>query len=670
METVYKINLRFSLPTQALSMFHAVQGDSGTRIIEATILDDNGQPYDIASGITAKFVCKKSDGTGTEHSTGVSISGSVVTVELSEQDLACPGRVYAAIVLMQGDDELTTFPFWYQVEPRPMGNNIESDNDYQTLKDIIEDAEGIGINAVKWVEQDLTDAQQAQARTNIDAASETDVSDLKDDLSEISESFENANYFDRANAELANLMSTPVLVSPKIAVNAGDTFYLSYHSLSPTNLVATPFFTIQYYDVNGTLTGNAGFWVQGVTIPSGTVEIQFIVAQTTAQYIMVAKDAVATTFEEYFEPYTTAYDKIAREDIAELQDVTVKVDEELVFPENFFGVVGKEINVYYENGIQYGDVNTFAKCDISGTLGGTERFCDRLIWTPNASGITEETISFYKGNTKTASLTHEMNFVAAPADTGSGTIKVLVIGDSKVAFGQPTGYMQDIFNDDSMTLELLGTRWGNNSRDSDTTNRHEGRSSWGAYHYCIAQTHGGLTNPFYNTSEVDTVYHTHFDFSKYMTDQGYSGVDYVIINLGTNDFGNSTYIYRSDISAMIKSIHNYDSNIKVIVGLFEGVYIPKLEWATRNASFMEFRKAVMSDHSNEANVYLNPMYLSMSLYDDYAYTTEPLSQADEVVGNGKTRHYVADGIHQNPAGFYKNAMSMYAIIKCIEAGLV
>ena len=495
-----------------------------------------------------------------------------------------------------------------------------------------------------------------------------DVDDLKNAFIEVTELIKSRNWFDSANAEATTIMGTPVLVSPLVAVEEGQIFYYSYHLYDPNGLIKTQFYTIRYYNSEKTLTGNAGYWVQGVTIPSGVAYVSFISAQPTAQYIMVEEGIQTLQWEAYFEPYRTAKDTVARTDLAELKSIVVTSAEELQFTDKIYGVVGHELNVYYENGIRYGTMDTIAKCDIGGSLANCERYRDRLIWKPATSGTTSETISMYKSDTKTATKAKNVNFVCAPANAGSGTVKVLVIGDSKVQYGQVTGYLQDIFNNDSMTLELLGTRWGNNCTDDDTTNRHEGRGAWGAYQYCNAQSSATYTNPFYDASYTNPTYGGHFNFSKYMADQSYSGVDYVFINLGTNDFGNSPSTYYTNIMAIISSIHAYDSNVVVIPALIEGVYANKLEWATRNEAFFAFRQRLM-DSINEANVYLNPMYLSMDLHNDYPFTSVPLSYADEFVNDGKTRLYCADGIHQNPAGFYKNAVSMYAIIKCIEAGI-
>lgn len=211
MEQIYNIALMFSKEAVLGTYFTAVQGDVGTRIIRAAIYNDNGTPFNPGTGVAAKYVSRKADGTGTEHSDGVSISGNMVDVELAEQDLAAPGIVYAAIVLMKDDTELTSIPFRFKVMPRPVGADVRSQNDYEAYNkalDALSNAPIIdpvtnhwktwsvdqeqyidtgviasGEGAVSYaIDQSLTEAQKSKARANIDAASETDVSDLKENL--------------------------------------------------------------------------------------------------------------------------------------------------------------------------------------------------------------------------------------------------------------------------------------------------------------------------------------------------------------------------------------------------------------------------------------------------------------------------------------------------------
>ena len=138
----------------------------------------------------------------------------------------------------------------------------------------------------------------------------------------------------------------------------------------------------------------------------------------------------------------------------------------------------------------------------------------------------------------------------------------LVIGDSTVAYNHMTQAMLDEFTAADKTLTLIGTR-------GTAPNLHEGRAGATAKEYCTQATAAGVTNPFYN-SETG-----HFDFNQYMTEQGYTAPDFVIIQLGINDLYN-VGMANSDaaieetagyVCEMIESIHAYDANIRVLVNL-------------------------------------------------------------------------------------------------------
>ena len=210
MEKAYQIELRLSTVPSLAPLFAVVQGDTGTRIIEASLLDDDGTAFEPDEGVTAAYWSRKPDGTGTQHSSGVSISGNVVTVELAEQDTAAAGKVYAAIELSKDGGVLCAMPFWFKVAPKPTGTGTASSNDYQLIEEAAEAANeaadnaneaagkapyidsttyhwmawdndakeyadtGVPANGVQGsvfynVAQSLTAAQKLQARENIDA---------------------------------------------------------------------------------------------------------------------------------------------------------------------------------------------------------------------------------------------------------------------------------------------------------------------------------------------------------------------------------------------------------------------------------------------------------------------------------------------------------------------
>lgn len=133
---------------------------------------------------------------------------------------------------------------------------------------------------------------------------------------------------------------------------------------------------------------------------------------------------------------------------------------------------------------------------------------------------------------------------------------MLVIGDSTVDQEVMTQKLLDHFVSQNKTLTLLGTLGSGD-------NKNEGRAGWKASDYLTDRQYQGITNPFYNPSTAT------FDFSYYMTNQGYLTPDFVVLQLGINDLG-STEDYASIwtcIKTMIDSILTYDNTIKILLNL-------------------------------------------------------------------------------------------------------
>lgn len=147
------------------------------------------------------------------------------------------------------------------------------------------------------------------------------------------------------------------------------------------------------------------------------------------------------------------------------------------------------------------------------------------------------------------------------SNSGSGvTKKVMFIGDSITAEGTYVKQVYDLFSDDVSNIELIGTLGGE-------TNKHEGRGGWSAKTYCTQKSYNGNNNAFLNPST------NKFDFSYYMSQNSFRGVDIVFINLGINDLNENPYSdtnYANIINyykQMISSIKAYNSNVKILCGL-------------------------------------------------------------------------------------------------------
>lgn len=181
-------NLRIDLCRCGVpSQIAAVQGEGNTRVVVVTLFD-KGIAWEIPAETTAALAFEKPDGTRGLYDTlpngdpATTLQGNMVQVTLAPQVLTAAGRVKASVVLYDKDmDTLATFPFWIAVEANPAaGEQISNDYyKYSTLEELNQAIEalsgGNSPDAVLIVPQTLNDAQKAQARKNIGAASVEEV---------------------------------------------------------------------------------------------------------------------------------------------------------------------------------------------------------------------------------------------------------------------------------------------------------------------------------------------------------------------------------------------------------------------------------------------------------------------------------------------------------------
>lgn len=303
-------------------------------------------------------------------------------------------------------------------------------------------------------------------------------------------------------------------------------------------------------------------------------------------------------------------------------------------------VVGNEFKMYYKN--------VLSRCT------------DRL-WLSNVSGITVKRYKDYLSITATEAVTKSINWKVydeAFNVLGSGTIqviataeksqtaKVLIIGDSTVTQSNAISQkLLDCFSSSGGSLTLLGTR-------GTSPALHEGRAGWSAKDYCTKASDSSYTNPFYNNG---------FDFSYYMTQQGYSGVDVVVIQLGINDIFSMTYenftatATLGYIQQMVSSIVTYNSSIKIIVNLLS---VPNGD----GTSFTEKYGTSQIDFVNLTN----SIRMSKALIDKFTDDSYVTISPNNCVLDSKTD--INDGVHPNATGYAKLGQAIYETINGIFNG--
>jgi len=361
-----------------------------------------------------------------------------------------------------------------------------------------------------------------------------------------------------------------------------------------------------------------------------------------------------------------------------IESITGNIDAqenkaEIVLPSTVYGVIGQEFDLYKGNALMYGNIGSVASVKFVDFINQWVETDSRFSCLPNATRNQYPQFSLYKYSIKSKDAFKNLHLIITdPASLSGKSRDILVIGDSKVAGGRLPQVLKILCTNAGMDVGKLKGSLYSSAFDV----YHEGRSGWSSVDY-MAESKGSTANLFYHNGT--------FDFSYYMEQQNYSSMDYVFINLGTNDYANASglgsdaYVatFISNIETMINSIHTYDPNIKVIVGLAEGVCTAQKSSASEeelsnlNARARLLNKACIAKWDNSTfisnKVWLCPIYLSMDMENDYVMTEEPLSQWDGTYNTGKTRFRITDKMHQNNVGYAKNATYMFSTLAYIES---
>jgi lysophospholipase L1-like esterase len=320
---------------------------------------------------------------------------------------------------------------------------------------------------------------------------------------------------------------------------------------------------------------------------------------------------------------------------------------ELILPRRLMVVDGKTISINHQSVVKNWDVTQAVAANIQYNLYPTYNHLSVI----TGGKQSDRTINFlFTPNYEIGLLQKSMDIVNVPKDAGSGsTKKVLFIGDSKTDANQYTQYLLNMFEEDSMSIELLGTR-GNSEQ-----NRHEGRSGWSAENYVENNANRGIieNSPFWNPATQS------FDFAYYMQQNGYTSVDYVFINLGTNDStDNFIHYYRQ----MIQGIKSYDPNI--IIGLWTPAPFATFGGYTHSTNDQQVFlaiQAILDEFDTDAyvadHIYVIPTHLNINTFYDFPWIDVPYNLSSK-----QTYRVCTDRIHETN-GYEHDADVIFGYIK-------
>lgn len=421
----------------------------------------------------------------------------------------------------------------------------------------------------------------------------TEVSELKEDLVKLLTDEKSKNLLDKSNVTMSpyNYINPNGatetygnnFVTDFIPVETGKIVTLSYRLASTGDFVQGGYASICLFDENRNVKSGGDYNKTTYTVDDGVAFVRMTLNKSyfydTVSMIELTETGVPTSYEPYFEESKKLTHEIieksnlATKDYIDNKKFTLSSLTENIgcsLPKDeYFMTVGIAEDWFSESFVT---PKGFCVNMYSGSE--ADRYIDKYSFTNNRA--------YYGNNAYLWNLYDSLlNLVKIEANTGSGYARnckalnlqncsLLCIGDSTVDHDVMTAKIKSFFEENGKTVTLLGTL----GDGQGTGNNNEGRVGWTTSDYFTDKQYNGVVNPFYNPSSQT------FDFSYYMNNQGYTSVDFVVIQLGINDLYNfdDTKIIPTweNVNAMIDSILSYNQSTKVLLNL---PTTPNADWS-------------------------------------------------------------------------------------------
>lgn len=421
----------------------------------------------------------------------------------------------------------------------------------------------------------------------------SNVSQLKEDLVKLLTDEKSKNLLDKSNVTMSpynyiNPNGTTEtygnnFVTDFIPVETGKIVTLSYRLASTGDFVQGGYASICLFDENRNVKSGGDYNKTTYTVDDGVAFVRMTLNKSyfydTVSMIELTETGVPTSYEPYFEESKKLTHEIieksnlATKDYIDNKKFTLSSLTENIgcsLPKDeYFMTVGIAEDWFSESFVT---PKGFCVNMYSGSE--ADRYIDKYSFTNNRA--------YYGNNAYLWNLYDSLlNLVKIEANTGYGYARnckalnlqncsLLCIGDSTVDHDVMTAKIKSFFEENGKTVTLLGTL----GDGQGTGNNNEGRAGWTTSDYFTDKQYNGVVNPFYNPSSQT------FDFSYYMNNQGYTSVDFVVIQLGINDLYNfdDTKIIPTweNVNAMIDSILSYNQSTKVLLNL---PTTPNADWS-------------------------------------------------------------------------------------------
>jgi len=327
---------------------------------------------------------------------------------------------------------------------------------------------------------------------------------------------------------------------------------------------------------------------------------------------------------------------------------------EIVLPDSIPAVVGKEVNIYFENVIN--DNPLKYQIDVVCSIGNQQN--ERWTCVPEKEGVYPLSINIYKDYSIAAKAYTEV-IVKPETNHPDKEIKCLFIGDSITSGGIYTKELLSMAGNANMKISLIGTK--------------------GALPNCYEGISSKTVDYFFINPESPFVFNGVFNFSRYMKKYSFTSTDYVFINLGINDL-----IYVSndealeeriasmlmDYQCMINSIKSFNEEIKVGIMItippsssqdaFGRTYgSGQTQWRYKRNNFIWTKELIEKFRGSEnKGIYLVPANVNLDTRNNMLMETVAVNSR-----NPATVERQRDGVHPATSGYMQIADMVYYFLK-------
>lgn len=404
-----------------------------------------------------------------------------------------------------------------------------------------------------------------------------------------------------------------------------------------TSYVYSTMRTISYFDANKAFISaesDAGYPVNKAFVtPPNTKYVRFSTRLTELYSVMMEKGTVATSFEKFGYKIPTLI--ISKDDIVGEQGVTI--NNYINIPPTIYVQQNKTFRIYDQNILKL----KRSKYNLRYKGFGKQKdgYFEATLTT---LGTVSLTIEVYENEKLLVSKLVNVRVTA----NRTTNIKALFIGDSTINTNNSAFVTGKVLSELGSNVTLLGSR-------GTGLNKHEGRGGWTAQKYRTGDSYEGVVNPFFNPATND------FDFSYYMTNNSYTSVDVVVIQLGINDLFSaqtddlalsSSQQFTNNIDFIVSKIKSFNPNIKVALN----VTIPP------NESQDMFGEVYGVSQSQWRYKYNNAILVNHLIEK---YQNQGILISTHLPIDVKTDF--ADGVHPNQTGYEKMGDSVVSYLNTL-----